>query len=116
MPIRRWQIEYFAHYPYHGSVLDLACGTGGIGMLIKKAGNNTVIRGIDISPLSLETEQVKKYYSSTAVGLLQDAIMSEGIHDHSLLRSFTLPQPCPVQRRDRTYFHVRAKIGCIRRR
>lgn len=81
-PFRRWQSDLFSQYPYHGSVLDLACGTGAVGMLIKKAGNNAVVRGIDISPLSLETEQVKSYYSSTAVGLLQDAIMSEGIYDH----------------------------------
>lgn len=82
MPIRQWQIEYFSQYSYHGTVLDLACGTGGIGMLIKKAGNNANIHGIDISPLSLRTEQVKRHYATTAVGLLQDAIMGEGQYDH----------------------------------
>lgn len=39
--------------------------------------------------MSLQTKQIKKYYSSTAVGLIQDVIMGEDIYDiltRSLLR------------------------------
>jgi predicted TPR repeat methyltransferase len=63
-------------YDYSGTVLDLACGTGGIGMLIHAAGHEARISGIDLSPLSLQTSQVRAHYTPPLVaGPLQEEIM-----------------------------------------
>lgn len=61
MDIRKWQETYFAAYDYSGTVLDLACGTGGIGMVIHQANPSAKITGIDVSPLSLQKPYVLKH-------------------------------------------------------
>ncbi len=73
MAIRALQIDYFATYDYSSTVLDLACGTGGIGMLIHAVGNKARISGID---LSLRTPQIRAHYTQPLiVGPLQEEIM-----------------------------------------
>ena len=79
---REWQIHYFASLDYSGTVLDLACGTGIVGTLIHNAGSKTAIHGVDVSPLSLQTDQVKEHYAHTTVGLIQEVIMSMSEFDH----------------------------------
>jgi 2-polyprenyl-3-methyl-5-hydroxy-6-metoxy-1,4-benzoquinol methylase len=74
--IYQLQVKYFAEYSYSGTVLDLACGTGCVGMIIHQTSPDAQISGIDISPLSLQTPQVLKHYTeATKVGYIQDEVM-----------------------------------------
>ncbi|KAH8671827.1 hypothetical protein BGZ60DRAFT_527276 [Tricladium varicosporioides] len=85
MDIRRWQETYFATYDYSGTVLDLACGTGGIGMVIHQANPSAKVSGIDVSPLSLQKPYILKHYTKPiSVGYMQNEIMKfkEQSFDH----------------------------------
>lgn len=68
-PFHKWQLDYFPRSDYTGTVLDLGCGTGGVGARIHEAGWSAEISGVDLSPLSLQTAQVKQHYTgSVSVG------------------------------------------------
>lgn len=74
--IYKWQVSYFATYDYSGTVLDLACGTGGIGKLIHQKNPGAKITGVDVSTRSLQTPQVLEHYlQPTIIGYLQHEIM-----------------------------------------
>ncbi|KAG7008610.1 hypothetical protein G7Y79_00005g017510 [Physcia stellaris] len=82
-PFYKWQSEYCSMFDYSGSVLDLGCGTGGIGTKIHEAGWTAEISGVDLSSLSLKTAQVMRHYTgSVSVGRIQDEIMGAGKYDH----------------------------------
>ncbi|KAL2131061.1 hypothetical protein VTI74DRAFT_5600 [Chaetomium olivicolor] len=80
-------------FPHHGFTLDLGCGTGAVGMLIRQSAlnstlvNNNVnldeashqpkvyIHGIDISTGMIKTPWCVHHYNSTQHGLVQDVLM-----------------------------------------
>ena len=83
--IRSWQEKYFANYDYSGTVLDLACGTGALGVIIRQANPTAQISGIDISALSLQKPNVLEHYAQpTTLGYMQNEIMKceEKSFDH----------------------------------
>ncbi|MCJ1246355.1 hypothetical protein MMC30_003562 [Trapelia coarctata] len=83
IPFRHWLVKYLAEHDYSGTVLDLACGTGGTGKLIHEAGWDARVSGVDLSPLSLQSAQVKQYYTEPiTVGYIQEEIMRAGEYDH----------------------------------
>ena len=80
---RHWLVKYIAEYDYSGTVLDLACGTGGTGMLFHEAGWDACVSGVDLSPLSLQTAQVRNHYMEPiTVGYVQEEIMRAAEYDH----------------------------------
>jgi ubiquinone/menaquinone biosynthesis C-methylase UbiE len=79
LPVRSWQEKYFANYDYSGTILDLACGTGALGMIIHQANPTAQISGIDVSALSLQKPNVLEHYAQPAtLGYMQDEIMKCG--------------------------------------
>jgi SAM-dependent methyltransferase len=85
MDIRAWQINYFASHDYSGTVLDLACGTGGVGMVIHQTNPTALISGVDVSAHSLQKPYVLQHYTQPiTVGFMQNEIWKykENSFDH----------------------------------
>ncbi|KAK3295229.1 uncharacterized protein B0H64DRAFT_142509 [Chaetomium fimeti] len=91
---RTFQRDVFNRFPHHGFTLDLGCGTGGAGMLIRQSplnsssasGNvggpgdastrpNVYVHGVDVSARMLNRPWCVRYYDSTQRGLIQDVLM-----------------------------------------
>jgi SAM-dependent methyltransferase len=91
--LRTFQRDVFKRFPHHGFTLDLGCGTGPVGMLIRQSPLNSAsvdsnadpdqashqpkiyVHGVDISTRMLDLPWCEQYYDSTEHGLIQDALM-----------------------------------------
>ncbi|KAF9900795.1 hypothetical protein EC991_006881 [Linnemannia zychae] len=67
-----------SRYSFQGSVLDLGCGTGGIGTLIQ-AVHSATLTGIDISPKMVAQA---KHYEKVYLGEMQNIMPFVGNFDH----------------------------------
>jgi len=73
--LSKMQRHLIANYDYSGSVLDLACGTGGFGQLLHGQGIQADLTGSDLSPGMLENIEFKKHYKELRVGPMEEQIM-----------------------------------------
>ncbi|KAK4118624.1 hypothetical protein N657DRAFT_651094 [Parathielavia appendiculata] len=89
---RSFPRDMLSQFPHHGFTLDLACGTGAVGMLIHQSPLNAAfvnsnvdppkashqpkvyIHGVDISTKMLSSPWCALHYDSTEQGLIQDVI------------------------------------------
>ncbi|KAF9250238.1 hypothetical protein DTO006G1_1654 [Penicillium roqueforti] len=67
------------NWDYSGTVLDVACGTGGFGQFLHAQGIQAEVTGIDLSPGMLENVE---HYRELRVGPMEEQIMGAGEYDH----------------------------------
>ena len=72
------QKNLITNWNYSGTILDVACGTGGFGELLHARGIQAEVTGIDVSPGMLENVNCKKYYKELRVGPMEEQIMVSG--------------------------------------
>lgn len=73
--LSRIQKHLATAWDYSGTVLDVACGTGGFGQILHAQGIQTELTGIDLSPGMLKNMEFKKHYKELRVGPMEELIM-----------------------------------------
>ena len=91
--IRGFQREMLNKFPHHGFTLDLGCGAGPVGRLIRESFLNSAlvdsntnrtkvskqaevyVHGVDISTNMLKQPWCIRYYDSTQHGFIQDVLL-----------------------------------------
>jgi hypothetical protein len=67
---------FVERFDFSGSVLDIACGTGGFGDILHKQGVAAEVSGIELSKGMTESSAIKAYYKQPIrIGPMQELIM-----------------------------------------